>query len=140
MTQNWKPLLIVALALTAAYYLYPSIQFYRMSEAEKTPMQQNSPAALDDLHKRSINLGLDLQGGIHLVMEVDLSKLPPGEAADAVARTREVIRNRIDQFGVAAPTIQQQGENRIIVELPGVQDVERATGLIGQTARLEFKL
>ena len=140
MTQNWKPLLIVALALTAAYYLYPSIQFYRMSEAEKTTMQQNSPAALDDLHKRSINLGLDLQGGIHLVMEVDLSKLPPDEAADAVTRTREIIRNRIDQFGVAEPTIQQQGENRIIVELPGVQDVERAKSLIGQTARLEFKL
>ena len=140
MTQNWKPLLIVALALTAAYYLYPSLQFYGMSEAEKTTMQQNSPAALDDLHKRSINLGLDLQGGIHLVMEVDLSKLPPDEATDAVARTREVIRNRIDQFGVAEPTIQQQGENRIIVELPGVQDVERAKSLIGQTARLEFKL
>jgi SecD/SecF fusion protein len=140
MTRNWKPLLIVAIILTAAWYLYPSTQFYGMSEAEKKTMQQNSPARLDDLHKHSINLGLDLQGGIHLVMEVDLAKLPPEEAADAVARTREVIRNRIDQFGVAEPTIQQQGENRIIIELPGVQDVERAKGLIGQTARLEFKL
>ncbi len=140
MTRNWKPLLIVALILIAAYYLYPSIQFYGMPEAEKTAMEQNSPAALDDLHKRSLNLGLDLQGGIHLVMEVDLSKLPEEEAVDAVARTREVIRNRIDQFGVAEPTIQQQGANRIIVELPGVQDVERAKGLIGKTARLEFKL
>src|SRR4030095_3477694 len=52
----------------------------------------------------------------------------------------KVIRNRVDQFGVAEPTIQKQGDNRILVQLPGVQDPARAKALIGKTAVLEFKL
>jgi preprotein translocase subunit SecD len=58
----------------------------------------------------------------------------------AVRQGLETIRNRVDQFGVAEPTIQRQGENRILVQLPGVQDPERAKALIGKTALLEFKL
>jgi preprotein translocase subunit SecD len=58
----------------------------------------------------------------------------------AVRQGLETIRNRVDQFGVAEPSIQQQGENRILVQLPGVQDPERAKALIGKTALLEFKL
>ena len=58
----------------------------------------------------------------------------------AVRQVLETIRNRIDQFGVAEPTIQQQGDNRILIQLPGVQDPERAKALIGKTALLEFKL
>jgi preprotein translocase subunit SecD len=58
----------------------------------------------------------------------------------AVRQGLETIRNRVDQFGVAEPTIQQQGENRILVQLPGVRDPERAKALIGKTALLEFKL
>jgi preprotein translocase subunit SecD len=58
----------------------------------------------------------------------------------AVRQGLETIRNRVDQFGVAEPTIQQQGENRILVQLPGIQDPERAKALIGKTALLEFKL
>jgi len=59
---------------------------------------------------------------------------------NAVAQSLEIIRNRIDQFGVAEPVILRQGENEIVVQLPGVKDPERAMGLIGQTAQLEFKL
>ncbi len=70
--------------------------------------------------------------------------LKPGEAVNirelAVRQGLETIRNRIDQFGVAEPSIQQQGENRILVQLPGVQDPARAKALIGKTALLEFKL
>ncbi|HLC42952.1 MAG TPA: protein translocase subunit SecD, partial [Methylomirabilota bacterium] len=57
----------------------------------------------------------------------------------AVRQGLETIRNRVDQFGVAEPTIQRQGENRILVQLPGIQDAERAKALIGKTALLEFK-
>ncbi|HEX9747614.1 MAG TPA: protein translocase subunit SecD [Methylomirabilota bacterium] len=68
----------------------------------------------------------------------------PREAANirelAVRQGLETIRNRVDQFGVAEPSIQQQGENRILVQLPGVQDPGRAKALIGKTALLEFKL
>ena len=52
----------------------------------------------------------------------------------------ETIRNRIDQFGVAEPSIQQQGDNRILIQLPGVEDPQRAKALIGKTALLEFRL
>jgi preprotein translocase subunit SecD len=58
----------------------------------------------------------------------------------AVRQGLETIRNRVDQFGVAEPSIQQQGENRILVQLPGVQDPARAKALIGKTALLEFKM
>ena len=70
--------------------------------------------------------------------------LKPSEAKHirdlAVRQGLETIRNRIDQFGVAEPSIQQQGDNRILVQLPGVQDPARAKALIGKTALLEFKL
>ena len=140
MKRNWKPLLILVLIAAGVYHLYPSFQFYGLSAEEKTAMEKSEPARLADLLGRSFNLGLDLQGGLHLVMEVDLENLPEEEAQDAVDRAQEVIRNRIDQFGVSEPIIQRQGANRIIVELPGVQDVQRAKNLVGQTALLEFQL
>ena len=140
MKKNWKALLTLALISIAAFYLYPSLDFYGMSSEDSEKMKLNSPAEYFDLHKRAITLGLDLQGGIHLVMEVEIEGMTDEDAQDAVARAQEVIRNRVDQFGVAEPTIQRQGINRIIVELPGLQDVERAKNLIGQTALLEFQL
>ncbi|MFQ5906768.1 MAG: protein translocase subunit SecD, partial [bacterium] len=77
---------------------------------------------------------------MHLVLEVDKSKLPPDEAKDATERALEVLRNRIDQFGVFEPTIQKQGTDRIAIQLPGVMDRNRAKDIIGKTAQLEFRL
>ncbi|MEK6715115.1 MAG: protein translocase subunit SecD [Candidatus Omnitrophota bacterium] len=91
------------------------------------------------LEKR-INLGLDLQGGMHLVLKVDTSKLPKEAKPGAQERALEVIRNRIDLFGVKEPTIHLQGEDEIVVQLPGLTDRNRALELIGKTALLEFKL
>ncbi len=62
------------------------------------------------------------------------------QSEDAVNRTLEVLRNRIDQFGVSEPTIQKEGSQRIIIELPGIQNIQRAKKVIGTTALLEFKL
>ncbi len=140
MKRNRKLVLIVALIAAAVYYLLPSVEFYSMADDEREAMALKSPGQLVDLKKHSLNLGLDLQGGIHLVLEVKTAGMEQQEAQDAVAQAQEVIRNRIDQFGVAEPTIQRQGENRIIIELPGVQDVQRAKDLVGQTALLEFQL
>ncbi len=140
MKRNWRILLILALTVAGIYYLLPSINFYGMSTDERAQMDLSAPERLADLHKNSLNLGLDLQGGIHLVLEVQTQGLSAEDAQDAVARAQEIIRNRIDQFGVAEPTIQRQGDNRIIIELPGVQDVQRAKDLVGQTALLEFQL
>ncbi len=89
---------------------------------------------------KHINLGLDLQGGMHLLLKVDTSHLEGKEKLDACDRAVEVIRNRIDEFGVRETSIQKQGEDEIVVQLPGITDRERAIDLIGKTAMLEFKV
>ena len=101
----------------------------------------SSNPSIAKLRENAMKLGLDLQGGVYLVYEVDLSKIPPKDRkGDEVDRAIEIIRNRIDQFGVAEPLIQKQGQNRIVVQLPGITDPARAKDLIGKTARLEFRL
>ena len=92
------------------------------------------------VEKGKVNLGLDLQGGMHIVLEVDTSALTEDEAKDAPDRALEIIRNRIDQFGVLEPSIQRQGKNHIIVQLPGITDRDRAIEIVGKTAHLEFKV
>ncbi|MBI2174763.1 MAG: protein translocase subunit SecD [Candidatus Omnitrophica bacterium] len=92
------------------------------------------------LQKR-IALGLDLQGGMHIVLKVDADKVPPeARGKDVTSIALEIVRNRIDQFGVREPLIQRQGPDHILVQLPGITDRDRALKLIGQTALLEFQL
>lgn len=130
--EYWRLLIICATILLALFYLYPTYQFY-YAPPENLDQRER-------VKQQAINLGLDLQGGIHLVLEVDQTNLSEDEKTDVVARALEIIRNRIDQFGVSEPIIHREGDWRIVVELPGVQDIERAKGLIGKTARLEFKI
>ncbi len=87
-----------------------------------------------------INLGLDLQGGIHLALEVDQSKGPVPDCADAIQRAERVVRTRIDEFGTTEPVVQIQGRCRLIVELAGEKDPNRAKGVIQRTAFLEFRI
>jgi preprotein translocase subunit SecD len=88
--------------------------------------------------EKNINLGLDLQGGSHIVLEcVDTPNAPVD--SDAVNRVMEIINNRINPEGVKEPVIQRQGEKRILVQLPGMDDPQEAESLIGKTALLEFK-
>ncbi len=130
--ENWRLSIIGATILLALFCLYPTYEYYYAPP--------ENPDRRERVKQQAINLGLDLQGGIHLVLEVDQSNLSDDEKTDVVARALEVIRNRIDQFGVSEPIIHREGDWRIVVELPGVQDIERAKGLIGKTARLEFKI
>jgi preprotein translocase subunit SecD len=89
-----------------------------------------------------IKLGLDLQGGMHLVLEVDdsLGTMTPEARADAIDRVERVIRTRIDELGVEEPLIQKSGAERLIVELAGISDQQRARDIVQQAAFLEFKL
>src|SRR6058998_746010 len=87
-----------------------------------------------------INLGLDLQGGIHLALEVDQSRGPVPDCADAIQRAERVVRTRIDEFGTTEPVVQIQGRCRLIVELAGEKDPARAKGIIQRTAFLEFRI
>src|SRR5205807_2057061 len=89
------------------------------------------------LPNKGITLGLDLQGGIHLVLEVEAER---AIKKAAISQALETVRNRVDQFGVAEPLIQQQGLRQIVVQLPGVKDPARAKALIKNTALLEFKM
>ncbi len=87
-------------------------------------------------------LGLDLAGGSHVVLEADMKGIPSSDRIAALESSKEVIERRVNFFGVSEPVVQTSiGEKtyRIIVELPGVSDVERAIALIGQTAKLDFR-
>ncbi len=135
---KWRVAIVVLLLVVAIWTLIPTIRYYTMSPEERARMPRSE---LLELKKKAINLGLDLQGGMYLLLEIDKSKLPEGMSLDkAVDRAIEIIRNRVDQWGVFEPTIQKLKNDRILVQLPGVLDRDRAVSLIGRTALLEFKL
>jgi len=123
---KWKIILVVLVVGLAFWMAYPPLD---VVDKEGNLAQ-----------KGKVNLGLDLLGGMHLVLIVDTSKLTPAEAKDAPDRALEIIRNRIDQFGVLEPSIQRQGNDRIVIQLPGITDRDRAIKLIKSSAHLEFKL
>lgn len=193
--------LIASLLVASAYLIWPTYKVYSLSESEKSEL---GITVMKELKDGAINLGLDLQGGMYVLLETDIPKLVEKIAnkktdelretileADhrsinnqtdffaefltvannrelrlfrnynnlattrdnesvvqelkiqrdnAIASALEIIRNRIDEFGVSEPTIQKYGANRIIVELAGVQDSDRARNLIQRTASLEFTL
>ena len=89
--------------------------------------------------RQGSTLGLDLQGGTHLVLQADVSKAPGQEAENVLRGVIQVLERRVNAYGVAEPVIQAQGSDRVIVELPGVKDIEEAKKLIGQTAQLDFR-
>lgn len=99
--------------------------------------------------KFPFKFGLDLQGGTHLVYKADVSKLPPQDIAVSMSALRDVIEQRVNLFGVGEPLVQVErggslsaggAQEKLIVELPGITDVEEAIKMIGQTPSLEFKL
>jgi len=81
-------------------------------------------------------LGLDLQGGVSLIYQADLTSVV--DSSGAMSGLRDVVERRVNTFGVSEPVVQIQGENRLLVELPGVTDVAQAIQMIGQTPYLEF--
>ena len=121
---SWRGLSIIIFICVTAFYLAPLAI-------------PNLPAWWAE---HVLKLGLDLKGGMQILLEVDTSALSAADARGAVDQNIKIIRERIDQFGVAEPSIQKLGENRIMVQLPGVSDFEAAESLIKQTAMLEFKI
>lgn len=209
---------IVAFLAMTIYYLFPSFQFWLemrkiddLPDEERTAYVADNEARIERLRERTLTLGLDLQGGMHVTLELATHQLIrelAGEYADdefeqvlgeatrvsrdqnsdvipifvntfeqrdaearlsryfrsdadnitrrstndeiqewlqqqrdaAVNRAIEIVRNRVDRFGVTEPSIVRQGANRLVVELPGVTDEERVRDLLRGTARLEFRL
>ncbi len=195
-------LFIIGLVLTwAIWAIWPSIQYQGLSDTEIETLRNEGK--LEEIESKAIKQGLDLKGGMYIVLEVDLPTLienlainrdrkfnesindirkqlkndPEGDffemlsnisndkklkltryyydfgsnndeiilslveqGEDAINRVLEILQNRVDQFGVSEPTIQKQGNQRIIIELAGIQDSERARALLESTALLEFYL
>ena len=202
MEKNLTPrYLVIGLILTwAVYTLLPTWQYQKMTENQKEDLRASGK--LERIETKIIKQGLDLKGGMYIVLEADIptlltnlatldderlkviinkaeeeSKNPDvdffaalennvksdgiklsryyheygssldeillslkDEADDAINRVLEILQNRVDQFGVSEPTIQKQGKHRIVVELAGIQDSDRARSLLQSTALLEFYL
>ena len=202
MEKNLTPrYLVIGLILTwAVYTLLPTWQYQKMTENQKEDLRASGE--LERIETKIIKQGLDLKGGMYIVLEADIptlltnlatldderlkviinkaeeeSKNPDvdffaalennvksdgiklsryyheygssldeillslkDEADDAINRVLEILQNRVDQFGVSEPTIQKQGKHRIVVELAGIQDSDRARSLLQSTALLEFYL
>lgn len=136
--QQWRWGITIVLIVLAGIALWPTVRLWTMSPAEKEKLQLNGE--LLSLQQDAIRLGLDLQGGLHTVLRVKLEEIPAEARADAVDQAMLVLRNRMDGLGVGELIIQKQGADRIVVDLPGFTDKDRAEELIGQTAALKFKL
>ena len=192
-------LLILFIFGLGIYSLWPTIKYQLLSDTKKNNLSKEE---VEYLQSNSIKQGLDLKGGIYIVLEVDLPQLVNNlannkdkkfdifindlkdgytnnsvdffelfdskatnqdlklpryfitygktkdqiieqlqfEANDSINRIIEIIQNRVDQFGVSEPTIQKQGNDRVIIELAGIQDSERARGLLQSTALLELMI
>ncbi len=130
-----RELIILAIFLISCYSLWPSIQIHSKSGDAKELFVKENPK----LAAKSINFGLDLAGGTSITLEIDKSKLKADDVKDVQSQSLEIIRNRVDQYGLSEPQISPSGDNRIVVELAGVDD-SSAKALVGNTARLEFKI
>jgi preprotein translocase subunit SecD len=135
MKTRWKLVIIFAIIAASLWALYPSVRYYSMSGDERAQLTSEQR---DKYIDSALKLGLDLQGGVHIVLEVDDSKLDENAKKDALDRAMEVYRNRVDQFGVAEPLIQKQGDRRIIVDLPGLSDARAPHPRADR--QLEFRL
>ncbi len=94
------------------------------------------------LNKLKINLGLDLQGGIHLEYKADVSQIESAKVPEAMQAVQDVIERRVNAYGVAEPSIyttKSGSENRLVIELAGVKDINAAKAMIKETPFLEFK-
>ncbi|MEQ1693922.1 MAG: protein translocase subunit SecD, partial [Gemmatimonas sp.] len=131
---KYRLALIVGLLAASAWSLFPRTVVERV--------KRNGVFVYDTVNRVPLKRGLDLQGGMHLELEIDESKQAVAEKdrAEAIERALKVVRQRIDEFGVSEPVVQKAGDNRIIVELPGIDDPERALELVQKSAFLEFQI
>jgi preprotein translocase subunit SecD len=132
MTLKYRLILIVGLILASGWALFPRTTVERV--------KRNGEFVYDTVRKVPLKRGLDLQGGMHLELEVDESKGVIANKSEAIDRALKVVRTRIDQFGVSEPVVQKAGSDRIIVELPGIDDPRRAQDVVQKSAFLEMSI
>jgi preprotein translocase subunit SecD len=126
-------LLIAALVVASVYFLFP----------RNITLRERGPDGImrDTVVTRvPLKRGLDLQGGMHLALELDQSKQVSADPKKDLDLALTVLRKRIDEFGVEEPLVQKVGDNRIVVELAGITDPARAKAIVQRSAFLEFKI
>lgn len=130
-------ILILSCALGVLFFIFKS----------EPRLNKNFEQEKSFFKNHSFRLGLDLSGGSHLIYKADISGVPASQVSDSMDALRDVIERRVNLFGVSEPVVQVQGggfisggEHQLIVDLPGITDVEKATTMIGQTPLLEFKI
>lgn len=134
MSTRTRLLIIAGMLALSIFYLIPRNVTLRERDVESGVMT-------DRTEKRvPLKLGLDLQGGMHLALELDQSKQVSADPKRDLQLALTVLRKRIDEFGVTEPLIQQVGDNRIIVELAGIKEPARAKAIVQRSAFLEFKI
>jgi SecD/SecF fusion protein len=135
---------IVAVLGVSAYLLLPTYTYFskyqKLSPDQVQKLSDTERREYQRLLPKAMKLGLDLQGGMHVVLEMDESKGKIQNKSDAQDRVLEILQTRVDKFGVTEPTITKQGDSRIMVQLPGVDDPGRVREIIQNTAQLEFRL
>ena len=135
MPLKWRVTIIVALSLISIWALFPR---------DVTVRERDANGALHDVKVRRVPLkpGLDLSGGMYVSLEVDDSKqqIPPSQKAEAIDRALKTVRSRMEGFGTSEIVVEKQGNDRIVVQIPGVSDEERARKLVEEQAVLEFKI
>jgi preprotein translocase subunit SecD len=132
MNLRYRLLIIAGLIVASIVALYPR----KVVERVRGP----NGFTYDTVKRVPLKRGLDLQGGMHLALEVDESKGKIDDKSKALENALKVVRNRIDQFGVSEPVVQMAGNDRIIVELPGIDDPRRAQDVVQKSAFLEFQI
>jgi len=132
MNLKYRILIILGLIAASVFALYPR----NVTERVKGP----NGFVYDTVRRVPLKRGLDLNGGMHLALEVDESKGAVPQKAEALDRAMKVVRSRIDQFGVSEPVVQRSGNDRIIVELPGIDDPQRAQEVVQKSAFLQFQI
>src|SRR5688572_22238699 len=134
MSTRTRLLVIAGLIALSIFYLIPRNVTVRERDVQTGVMS-------DRTEKRvPLKLGLDLQGGMHLALELDQSKQVSADPARDLDLALTILRKRVDEFGVSEPVAQQVGNERIVVELPGIDDPARAKAIVQRSAFLEFRI
>ena len=134
MSIRTRLLMIAGLIALSIFYLMPRNVTLRERDIETGVMTDRTEKRIPP------KLGLDLQGGMHLALELDQSKQVSSDPKRDLQLALTVLRKRIDEFGVTEPLIQQVGNDRIVVELAGIKDPARAKAIVQRSAFLEFKI
>src|SRR5688572_28674388 len=130
---QWRLAAIVAALVASGWFLFPR---------DVTVRRRGVDGIMHETVERRVplQLGLDLRGGMYMALEVDDSKQAIADKSDAIDRALKTVRTRVEGFGVSEPIVQKSGSDRIVLQLPGLTEEDRAIAVVREQAFLEFKI